>query len=205
MPATIDYYFTSASPFVYLGHQPLRAVAAKHKAGIQVKPVNLAGVWEVSGAVMLAKRPPVRQRYRLVELGRIADFRGVPINRTPKFFPVDPALADHTVIALVEAGKDPLGYMEGVFAAVWANEKNIADEDTLAGLLEAEGFDAGAILSAARGPGIAEIRARNTAEAVEADIVGVPGYVLNGEPFWGQDRVEHLDHALATGREAFTA
>lgn len=205
MSASIDYYLTSASPFVYLGHQPLRAVAQKHGATLNVKPVNLMRVWDVSGAVPPAKRPPVRQRLRLVELQRIADYRGMPINPRPKHWPVDPALADHTIIALVEAGHDPLSYMERVFAALWANEEDIADEEVLTKYLEAEGFDARAILARAHEPNAAEIRERNTNEAVEADVVGVPAYVLNGEAFWGQDRVEYLDHALATGRQPFTA
>ncbi|UUP18058.1 2-hydroxychromene-2-carboxylate isomerase [Nitratireductor thuwali] len=205
MSASIDYYLTSASPFVYLGHQPLRAVAQKHDATLNVKPVNLMRVWDVSGAVPPAKRPPVRQRLRLVELQRIADYRGMPINPRPKHWPVDPALADHTIIALVEAGHDPLSYMERVFAALWANEEDIADEEVLTKYLEAEGFDARAILARAHEPNAAQIRERNTNEAIEADVVGVPAYVLNGEAFWGQDRVEYLDHALATGRQPFTA
>lgn len=204
MPATIDYYFTSASPFTYLGHQPLRAVAEKHGASINVKPVNILGIWEISGAVMPAKRPPVRQRYRFVELQRVADYRGVPINPKPRYFPVDVMLADCSVIALAEAGHDPLSYMERLFAGVWVNEEDIADETVLTRFLEAEGADAGAILSAARNQHVADIRQRNTENAIEADVVGVPAYVLNGEPFWGQDRVEFLDHALATARRPFT-
>jgi 2-hydroxychromene-2-carboxylate isomerase len=205
VPATIDYYFTSASPFTYLGHQPLRAVAEKHGAQINVKPVNLLGIWEISGAVMPAKRPPVRQRYRFVELQRIADYRGVPINPKPKYFPVNATLADCSVIALTEAGHDPLSYMERLFAGVWVNEEDIADEAVLARFLKAEGADAEAVLAAAREQQIADIRARNTEDAIAADVVGVPAYVLNGECFWGQDRVEYLDHALASARRAFTS
>jgi 2-hydroxychromene-2-carboxylate isomerase len=205
VPATIDYYFTSASPFTYLGHQPLRAVAEKHGAKINVKPVNLLGIWEISGAVMPAKRPPVRQRYRLVELQRIANYRGVPINPKPKHFPVNATLADCSVIALAEAGADPLSYMERLFAGVWVNEEDIADEAVLARFLQAEGADAEAILAAAREQHVADIRTRNTEDAIAADVVGAPAYVLNGECFWGQDRVEYLDHALATARQPFTS
>ncbi|WP_265516409.1 2-hydroxychromene-2-carboxylate isomerase [Nitratireductor luteus] len=204
MSAAVDYYVTSVSPFTYLGHQSLRAVAQKHGVTLNVKPVNLVRVWEVSGAVPPVKRPPVRQRLRLVELQRIADYRGMPINPRPKHWPVDAALADHTIIALVEAGHDPLSYMERVFAAVWANEEDVTDEEVLSKYLEAEGFDAKRILAAAHEPKAAEIRERNAQEAIEADVVGVPAFVLNGEAFWGQDRVEYLDHALATGRPPIT-
>ncbi|HEU4985499.1 MAG TPA: 2-hydroxychromene-2-carboxylate isomerase [Rhizobiaceae bacterium] len=205
MPVTIDYYMTSLSPFTYLGHRPLRAVVEKHGARLNVKPVSLFGVWEVSGAVPPAQRPPVRQRYRLVELQRIADYRDTPINVKPKHWPCDPTLADHTIIALIEAGHDPLSYMERVLAGLWANERDITDEATLGEMLEAEGADAAAILERAKDPAIAAIRARNTEDAIAADVVGVPAYVLDGEAFWGQDRVEYLDHALATARKPFVA
>lgn len=205
MAATVDYYLTSASPFTYLGHEALRAVLARHGAAVRVKPINLMGVWEISGAVPPAKRPPVRQRLRLVELQRIADFRHLPINTKPKYWPVDALLSDHVITALVAAGHDPMRYMGRVFAAVWANEEDIADPATLAKHLEAEGFDAEAILAAAKTEAIADIRTQNTRDAVSADAVGVPTYVLNGEAFFGQDRVEYLDRALATGRPPFSA
>ncbi|MFC6488925.1 2-hydroxychromene-2-carboxylate isomerase [Nitratireductor sp. GCM10026969] len=205
MPNTIDYYMTTMSPFSYLGHQTLRAVGQKHEASIRVKPFDLLKVFENSGAVPPVKRPPVRQRYRFIELQRVADYRGMPINPKPKYWPVNPALADHTIIALVEAGHDPLSYMERVFAALWANEEDIADRAVLAGYLRHEGFDAEQILTAAEAPGTTAIRARNTEEAIAADAVGAPAYVLNGEVFWGQDRVEYLDHVLASGRKPFSA
>ncbi|MCT7374496.1 2-hydroxychromene-2-carboxylate isomerase [Chelativorans salis] len=205
MSKTIDYYMTALSPFSYLGHQALRAVAQKHGVSLKVKPVSLMGLFENSGAVPPAKRPPVRQRYRFLELQRVADYRGMPINPKPRYWPVNPALADQTIIALVEAGHDPLGYVAQVFAALWVNEEDIADRAVLAAHLRAEGFDSEVILPAANKPETAAIRARNTEEAIAADAVGVPAYVLNGEVFWGQDRIEYLDHALASGRPAFSA
>ncbi len=203
--ATIDYYFYSASPFTYLGHKAIEAVARKHGCAIAYKPVNLFALWEISGAVPPGKRPPVRQRYRLVELQRCADFRGMPINVKPAFWPVDATLADSCVIALLQEGKDPSEYIWKLLSGVWANEENIADEAVLKGYLEACGHNAEAVLNAAKSDEIAAIRKRNTDEAIAADAVGVPAYVLSGEVFWGQDRVDHIDHALSTGRAAYSA
>ncbi len=203
MPATIDYFFTSISPWTYLGHDAARALAARHGATLVVRPVNLGGMMKVSGQVPLAERPAVRQRYRFVELQRFAHLRGKPMNFRPAFFPTDPTLADHTVCAIVAAGGDPLDYMGSVFSAVWADEKNIADEATLAALLSSAGFDAAAILDKANTPAVAAIRAKNTEDAIAVDASGVPCFVLGGEPFWGQDRLDILDHALTTGRPPF--
>jgi len=205
MPAKLDYYLTSVSPWTYLGHAAIRALAEKHGATLVIKPVNLGEMFKQSGQVPLAERPPVRQRYRFIELQRFADWRGMKLTLRPKFFPTNPALADHTICAILAGGGDPLDYMASVFAAVWADERDISDESTLADLLSAAGFDADAVLERARTPEIAAMRNRNTAEAIADDATGVPCLVLNGEPFWGQDRLDLVDHALSTGRAPFRA
>lgn len=199
----IDYYFICSSPFAYLGHKAFHELAATHGATIRYKPISIAGVWEKSGSVPLGQRTPVRQRYRRIELQRIADIRGLPINLEPKFFPVDPTLADRCVIVLAGGGKDPAGFIWRVKQGVWVNEENIADRDQLAAYLEAEGHDAEAVLSAAREDQAGETLSRNTREATEVDAIGAPVYVLNGEPFWGQDRLDYLAHALETKRGPF--
>ncbi len=203
--ANIDYYFYGASPFTYLAHKAFLEMARRNGASVAYKPVRLAALWEVSGAVPPAQRPPVRQRYRLIELQRCADFRGLPINVKPAFFPVDSTLADSAAIALVEAGHDPEAYLRRVFAGVWANEENIAERATVAGYLSAEGFDAEAILTAAESDAVQAMRERNSQEAIAHDAIGVPTFVLNGEPFWGQDRIELLEAALKSGRPAYKA
>ncbi|MBW3097465.1 2-hydroxychromene-2-carboxylate isomerase [Pseudohoeflea coraliihabitans] len=201
--AAIDYYFYSASPFTYLGHRLICDVAERHKAELRFKPVNLARIWEVSGAKPLQERPAVRQRLRLIELQRLASFRNVPLNPKPKHFPVDASLADCVAIALHQDGQDPRYFVGKVLAGVWAEEDNVADEAVLASYLSQCGFDPVPALAEAKTERIKDIRDRNSQEAVEADVVGVPAYVYQGEPFWGQDRIEHLDAALASGRAAF--
>ena len=204
MPA-IDYYFICSSPFAYLGHQAFHELAARFDAEIRYKPIDIMGVWEQSGSVPLGQRTPLRQRYRRIELQRIADIRGLPLNLAPKHFPVDPSLADRCAIVLASQGVSPAGFVWRAHQGVWANEENIADAAQLAAYLSAEGHDADAVLAAAQEPEITETVARNTREASDADAIGAPVYVLNGEPFWGQDRLDHLAHALETGRAPFKA
>ncbi|WP_026479316.1 2-hydroxychromene-2-carboxylate isomerase [Ahrensia sp. 13_GOM-1096m] len=200
---TIDYYFYSASPFTYLGHQAIVDVAEKHGATLNVKPVNLMALWAISGAVPPAQRPAVRQRYRLIELQRVADFKGLPINKQPAHFPVDATVADCSIAAIVAGGANPLAYMRDLFAATWANEQDISDEATLTALLKKNGFDSDEILTAAKSETVAAIREQNSKDAIAADAIGVPAYVVKGEVFWGQDRIEMLDHMLASGRSPF--
>lgn len=201
---TIDYFLTLVSPFVYLGHRALLEVAKEHGAEVCFRPVALMGVWEHSGAVPLPQRPQSRQDYRLIELQRWREKRGVPLNLHPKHFPTNPTLADRSVIALVEADADPADYAGAVLRACWAEDKDVAEADVLADLLEQAGHDAGAILAAAQSDAVAAIHKANTEAAVALGVVGAPGYVLNGEPFWGQDRIELLADALAASRSPYS-
>ncbi|MEM9107684.1 MAG: 2-hydroxychromene-2-carboxylate isomerase [Pseudomonadota bacterium] len=159
---------------------------------------------EGSGAVPPAKRPPVRQRYRLIELQRMAEFRGLPIQTHPKHWPIDTSLADQAVIALVESGKSPADYMQMVLSGVWADQLDLSDRSVVAKMLRDCGFDAEAVLERAASGEIGAIRTKNSEDAVAADAIGVPAYVLNGEVFWGQDRIELLEHALLSGRAPYS-
>ncbi len=201
--AEIAFYFTLVSPYAYLGHRPLLELAESHAATLRYRPVMLAKVFENSGGLPLAERPRARQDYRFLELQRWRARRGVPLNLKPKYFPTNPALADKTVIALVEAGRDPAAYAESVFRACWAEERDIADRQVLADKLAAAGHNAEAILQAAEGQDVQRLYEANTAEAIRIDAVGSPTYVLNGEIFWGQDRLDLLADALQSGRAPY--
>lgn len=203
MSDVIDYFFSSVSPFAWLGHRQLMAIAAKHEKRVHFRPVNLMGVWEHSGSVPLAQRAPARQRYRLIELKRIAAYRGMHLNPKPSHFPTSPELADRTIIALAHAGRSPADFAYCVGEALWSQDRQIAEEAVIARLLEENGFHSGPILELARSDRTAEVREANTRAAVAADAIGSPCYVYKGEPFWGQDRLDLLDHMITTGREPF--
>lgn len=205
MTNSIDYYYYSASPFTYLGHQAILDVAAKHGVELNFKPVNLFGIWEVSGAVPPAKRPLVRQRYRMLELQRARVARNLPLNLKPKHFPVDASLADNVGCALILQGHNPAAYIGHCCAAVWAEDKDISDTDTIANILSVSGFDPLEIMALAKSDAASDFKERNTLEAIERDAVGVPAYVFQGEVFWGQDRIDQLDAALTSGRKPYAA
>jgi 2-hydroxychromene-2-carboxylate isomerase len=203
MSDTIDYYFTAPSPFAYLGHKALNEIATKHNKKIHYRPVNIMALWSESGAVPPGQRPVVRQRYREIELQRVAHFRNTCLNVNPKFFPTDPTLADLTICALVNLDLDAGEFAHAVGRAIWEREMQLADEATLSTLLDECGHDAAQILAVANSEAAETIRKENTSMAVAADAVGAPAYVYKGEVFWGQDRLDHLDHMISTDRKAF--
>lgn len=205
MTTSIDYYFTCVSPFTFLGHDALMEVAARHGCKVNFKPFNMYDVWEVSGSVMPMKRTPTRQRYRLVELQRVAELRGLDIVLKPTHFPTDPTLGDHCTIAIIESGGDPAAFVRSIGEALWIKDQLVSDETVIGDLIEVAGFDRAAIMEKAASQKVLDIRAANTREAIDNDAIGAPAYVYKDEVFWGQDRIDYLDRMIATGREAFIA
>jgi carboxymethylenebutenolidase len=197
----IDYYFAPQSPWTYLGHLRFWDIARAAKAEIRVLPVDLGGkVFPVSGGLPLAKRAPQRQAYRLVELQRFSDWLHAPINLQPKYFPVagDDAARLITAVALHDGAEPAMHIADAVLRAVWVEERHIADEATLAALLAERELPARR-LEDSHSQAVQERYEFNTQAAIEAGVFGAPSYVVDGEIFWGQDRLDFLERRLARG------
>jgi 2-hydroxychromene-2-carboxylate isomerase len=199
MTIAIDYYLSLNSPWTYLGSARFTEIVRRHGALVRVKPVDYGRIFAVSGGLPLAKRPPQRQKYRLVELARWRDHLGVRLNLRPRFFPAAEAQAARLVIACRQAGGDALALAHAILRAQWAEERDIADAATLAAIAMELGHDAAALQRAAAGEEVAAAYAADTDEAIARDVFGAPSYVVAGEIFWGQDRLDFLDRRLAAG------
>jgi 2-hydroxychromene-2-carboxylate isomerase len=201
MPVSVDYYFAPQSPWSYLGHARFVQLARQAGADVRVLPADYGQIFPVSGGLPLAKRAPQRQAYRLVELKRFADWLDLPLNLQPKFFPVAADPAARLIVAVDQAdGSDAAMAFSGrVFAACWAQERDIADAETLAALLAEAGLPAGR-LPAASTPAVRQRYEANTAQAIAAGVFGAPSYVIDGEIFWGQDRLDFVARRLARAR-----
>jgi 2-hydroxychromene-2-carboxylate isomerase len=198
MDKVVDYYFVTISPFAYLGHERLVAIARKHGATIAVKPIDLGRVFPVSGGLPLSKRAPQRQAYRLVELQRWSEFLNVPLKLHPKYFPCNGDLAAKWILAAIAQGVDAALRLSGsIGRALWAEERNIADAATLAVIASEQGFDAHALAARAGTSDMSERFDALTQEAIDRGVFGSPYYIYRGQPFWGQDRLDFLDRELA--------
>jgi 2-hydroxychromene-2-carboxylate isomerase len=201
MPLTVDYYLAPQSPYVYLGHERFIDIARAAGAQVKLLPIDLGGkVFPISGGLPLAKRAPQRQAYRLVELKRFSEFLGRPLNLTPKYFPVPGDDAAKLIIAVDQLDGTPaaLALTGAILRAVWVEERNIADAQELAALLSACKLPARR-LDDAQAPGAQQRYEAYTQSAIETGIFGAPSYVIDGEIFWGQDRLEFVQRRLARG------
>jgi len=198
MSRTVDYYFAPQSPWTYLGHERFAAIAKAAGASVRVLPVDLGGkVFPISGGLPLAKRAPQRQAYRLMELKRFSEYLSAPLNIQPKFFPVNGDDAARLIIAvdLHDGTESALRVSGAVLAAVWAHERNIADAKVLAELLAQTGLNAQR-LEQSYSQAVQERYEAYTQQAIDAGVFGAPSYVVDGEIFWGQDRLDFLERRL---------
>ena len=198
MSKLIDYYCTPISPYTYLGHERFLEIAARHGATVAVKPVDYGRIFPVSGGLPLKQRAPQRQAYRLIELERWSKHLGKALNLKPIFFPVSPDAAAKWIIAAQARGAaEALRLAGALLRAVWAEERDISDEPTLASIATGERLDPAQLAADAASPDTASRYDALTQEAIERQIFGAPTYVYRDEPFWGQDRLDFLDRALA--------
>lgn len=194
--AHIDYFFSVASPYVYLAGQRLEAIAARHGASIDYKPLDPGQLFTRTGGLALADRHESRKAYRLQDMQRQARKHGLPIHPQPMFWPVNAAPAGYAIIAAQRAGGGDIGALvHGLARACWAENRDISDDEVIRAQLAAAGFDASV---ADRGLlAAAETYAVNLEEAVGRGVFGVPFYAIGQELFWGQDRLEDLALHLA--------
>jgi 2-hydroxychromene-2-carboxylate isomerase len=200
MSKTIHYFFAPQSPYVYLGHERLLKLGAQYGAMIEPKPFDIGAVFAESGGLPLAKRAPQRQDYRLQELERWSRHLGLPMNLQPKFFPVDQAPASLLLVAARDQGgaDQALELAGAIMRAVWVEDRNIADAATLEDLAGDAGYDGAALLAASRTPETQQKYEGFTKEALDAGVFGAPWYVVDGQGFWGQDRLDFVERLLQT-------
>jgi 2-hydroxychromene-2-carboxylate isomerase len=194
---TVDYYFAPQSPWTYLGHARLATIARATQAVVRVLPADFGKVFAASGGLPLGKRAPQRQAYRLIELARYRDALNMPLNLQPRYFPVGSDDAARLIIAvgLRDGTKAAMHFSGAVFAAVWAQQRDIASAQTLAELLSECGLPSKRLAQSYDQEAQDKYEA-NTQAAIEAGVFGAPSYCIDGEVFWGQDRLDFVERKL---------
>ncbi len=196
---TIDYYFATMSPWTYLGHERFAAIARAAGARINLCPIDLGKVFPVSGGLPLAKRAPQRQAYRLVELRRFADHLKLPLNLHPAHFPV----AGRRVRAPDPRGRPARRHRRGDGADRRGAARGLGRRAQhrrrgRPGRAAEGARPAGAPARRCREPPRSTSATRRTRSArSSSSVFGAPSYVIDGELFWGQDRLDFVERRLA--------
>jgi 2-hydroxychromene-2-carboxylate isomerase len=165
---------------------------------VTYKPLDIMALFARTGGVPPGQRHPSRQEYRAAEIQRQAKKQGLPVNVRPAFFPVNGAPAAYAIIAAQKAGGGDLGGLcHAITRAVWAEERNIAEDEVIRACLTGAGFDAGLADSGMFSS--ADVYEANLEEAVNRGVFGAPFYIVaeGDQRFWGQDRLDDLDAHLS--------
>lgn len=194
---TIDYYFSTLSPYAYLAGTRLEQAVARQNAQVNYKPLDIMALFGRTGGTSPKERHVSRQEYRLIEMERQAKKSAMAINLKPAHWPTNAAPSSYAIIAAQSAGGGDMGALvHGLLRAVWAEERDIAQDDVIKSCLESAGFDPA--LSESGLLAGAETYAQNLEDAVKAGVFGAPFYVAqDGARFWGQDRIDDLEQHLA--------
>jgi len=194
---SLDYYFWLNSDWAYLGAARLEQIAARHHAQVRYKPVDLLDVYARTGGIPLPRRSLQRQAYRKQELRRWMARLGMHIHITPKYMCPDASLASCFTIAADHLQLPVAALHREILAAQWCHEQDISDASVLLRISARLGLPGPELLARAGDPAVRGRYRQYTDEAVAAGVFGSPSYVLDGEIFWGQDRLEFLEAALA--------
>jgi len=198
MASPIEFYFDFASPYSYLASETIEAVAARHQREVDYKPILLGVAFKISGMRPLAE-VPLKGEYSKRDFERCARFAGVPFV-LPDPFPIATVGAARAYLWLSQAQPDRArAFLHAAFRAYFAQGRNISDSAVLAEVLRQVGSDPDEALAAIQQPEIKE-RLRALVDASLArGVFGAPFIIVDGEPFWGHDRLPQIERWLATG------
>ena len=194
MTKSVDFYFDVGSPTAYLAHNRLKQLKLEYGCSVIYHPVLLGGLFKASGNSSPVT-VPAKGRYMMMEdLPRFAKLYNVPLNTNPHF-PINTLnLMRGAVSALNEAYFDT--YIDTIFNSIWVESRNMGDIDTVIEVLSDAGLDAKSILDATQNPEVKQQLISNTEQAVERGLFGAPTMFVDGEMFFGQDRLQFVEAAL---------
>lgn len=195
MSKSIEFYFDFGSPAAYLASTQLPRIAAAAGSALVYKPVLLGGIFQATGNVSPVT-VPAKGRYMLVDLQRFAARYGVPLVFNPNF-PINTLqLMRCAVAAQVSQPARFPELVQALYRAMWAQGLNLGDPAVLGPALTEAGFEAGPILAGGAEPAVKERLKQETEAAVKRGLFGVPAMFVNGEMFFGQDRLDFVREAL---------
>jgi 2-hydroxychromene-2-carboxylate isomerase len=198
MPAAIDFYFDFSSPYGYLASRRIGDIAARHGRGVRWRPMMLGAAFATTGAKPLVHLP-LKGDYAKRDLARTARFWGIPF-ALPERFPVVTLAAARAFYWLEEVAPErAVPFAEAAFAALFVEGRDLADRAVVGDLLASVGADAAAGMAAIATPEIKERLKAETEAAIARGVFGSPFLFVDGEPFWGSDRLDQIDRWLATG------
>jgi 2-hydroxychromene-2-carboxylate isomerase len=194
----IEYFYAAHSAFAYLGSRRFMAIAKAAGREIRHRPVDLDRVVENSGAGAFAGRSKAHAEYYFGrEIIRWGEYREAPVMvGFPTHHFEDMTLPNCILIAAAEAGTNIDVLAHAFLEAHWRDDADLTDLDTLTSVAQDAAYDLAPLVEAAHNDAVKTIYEGNTVEAIERSIFGSPTYFVDGDMFYGQDRLELVERTL---------
>jgi 2-hydroxychromene-2-carboxylate isomerase len=199
----VSCYYSLSSPWAYFAGPRQQEIVCRHGAKLILKPFDFQAIVPRTGGIPLRTRPEPRRSYHALELDRWRKYLGMPLNLVPKYYPQDGNPPGWNkppgwmVIAAQERGLDAPRLSHALLRALWAEERNTADARVRVAIANENGLPGEELEREEKSERVQRLYALYSDEAERLGVFGAPTYVLNGERFWGQDRLDFLDRALA--------
>lgn len=199
MPATIDYFYSTRSIYAYFGAMRIIDLARRSGRRLVHKPIDLSRVIPASGSLPFAQRSQRHlEHFFGREIALWSEYLDIPALVDPVHHHGDRAMPSGFVIAAQQQGADADGLHLAILAALWRDDRDIGDPEVLSAIAREAGLDPQPLREAASSAQVQAEFARNTEEAVSRGVFGSPTYFVDGEMFYGQDRLMMVERALVT-------
>lgn len=199
MTKSVDFIFDFASPNAYLAHRVLPGIAERTGATFSYIPCLLGGIFKLTGnqAPMIAFAPiPNKLAYEQLEFGRFIAKHGLSDFAFNPHFPVNTVLLQRGALVAERDGR-LMDYVEAGLRYMWEAQKKMDDPEVYAAAMSASGFDGAALVEGTQDPAIKQKLMDNTAAAVERGAFGIPTFYVGDEMFFGKDRLDQVEEAIA--------
>jgi 2-hydroxychromene-2-carboxylate isomerase len=198
VPAPLEFFFDFASPYSYIALQSFDALAAKYRRGVTYRPMLLGAAFKASGQQVLMDIP-LKGDYARRDFGRSARFHNVPF-KIPTVFPIATVNTARALIWLQSTGSaKSFSFIQRVFQMYFVEDRNINDLATIGELAEDIGVDPKAMQAATQDQAIKDKLKAQVDEAIARGVFGAPFMFVDGEPFWGHDRLPQVERWLQMG------
>jgi 2-hydroxychromene-2-carboxylate isomerase len=195
----IDFYFDFSSPYSYIASEEIEALAERHGSEIHWHPVLLGAVFKPAGSVPLTEGYGPKARYSIRDFDRAAAFVGVPY-RHPRVFPIGTVAAARAVLWLQrESPAQVAPFIHAAFRAFFVADRNISEPAVVLELARGLGIDTGRLAAGVQEDAIKDALRSEVEQAIARGVFGAPTIFVDGEMFWGHDRLPHVERWIATG------
>lgn len=198
MSAPIEFYFDYSSPYGYLASTRIDALGAKHGRSVHWHPILLGAVFKVSGGAPLTTIP-LKGEYSVRDMARSARLLGVPF-KLPSKFPIPTQHAARLTLWVHQSNDaDAKRLAAALYRAYFADDRDISNPDVCADIAVQCGHDRATAVAGMNDAAVKDALKSEIEQAIERKVFGSPFFLVDGEPFWGADRLDQVERWLATG------